>query len=192
MKTWLTDENGMTLIELMAAMALAVILMTAAAGIYIYTGNVFGEAASADDLNRTTQAVSDFMEERLCCVSALEISMEEQPEREGRHELLFTTEGRIVLDGEDVYYEAFYNDRKVFCQIERLGQTEPGYVLKYRILWKDRKNITLYSRESVVKLVNLELTGENILYQEEVFGIGSSEHDLYFYYDTGGNSENAD
>ena len=54
--------------------------------------------------------------------------------------------------------------------------------LKYRITWKNQKNTTLYSADSVVKLVNLELNGREIIRRDLETGAGMSGKSLYIYY----------
>ena len=55
-------------------------------------------------------------------------------------------------------------------------------VLKYRITWKNQTNTALYSADSVVKLVNLELNGKDIIRRDLEGGAGTAGNTLYIYY----------
>lgn len=182
MKLLRDDNRGMTLVELMAAMAVALLLMLFLTRIFIFTENVFEKTASTDDLERTTQAVFDFLEKRVSCAASLEVTKEPRKEMDSAHEIVFSKEGRISYDGEPLYEEAFYRGRGVYCLLLPAEKGAAAPALSYRIIWKNQENTALYSGDSVVKLVNLELAGKEIDFQEGVVGNESSELDLYFYY----------
>ncbi|CUQ25795.1 MULTISPECIES: PilW family protein [Hungatella] len=176
------DERGMTLTELMVSLTIAFILMSFLIRMYTYTGNMFETSASTDDLRRTTQVVIDYLEDRIACADSLVISREELSGEEFGHEILFSEEGRIYCDGEPVCEEEFYRKRTVFCQILSAFSEDNTPALKYRITWKNQKNTTLYSADSVVKLVNLELNSREIIRRDLETGAGMSGKSLYIYY----------
>lgn len=178
----LKEEWGMTLTELLASLAIAFILMSFLIRLYTYTGNMFETSASTDDLRRTTQVVVDYLEERISCADSLVISREELAGEEFGHEILFSEDGRIYRDGEAICGEEFYRKRKVFCQLLPVSAEDSTPVLKYRITWKNQKNTALYSAESVVKLVNLELNGKEIIRYDLDRGSGMAGKSLYIYY----------
>lgn len=183
MKVHKNDSRGMTLVELMAAMAVALILMLFLTRIFVYSGNMFEKAASVDDLERTTQAVFDFLERRLSCAASLEVTGEARNDAKGAHEIVFSKNGRIYYDGKPLYEEAFYRGRSVYCMVLPADKEGTAQALSYRITWKNQENTALYSAESVVKLVNLELAGREIVFQEEILESESSGQELYFYYE---------
>ena len=172
----------MTLTELMVSLTIAFILMSFLIRMYTYTGNMFETSASTDDLRRTTQVVIDYLEDRIACADSLVISREELSGEEFGHEILFSEEGRIYCDGEPVCEEEFYRKRTVFCQILSAFSEDNTPALKYRITWKNQKNTTLYSADSVVKLVNLELNSREIIRRDLETGAGMSGKSLYIYY----------
>lgn len=178
----LKEDEGMTLTELLASLAIAFILMSFLIRLYTYTGNMFEMSASTDDLRRTTQVVVDYLEDRLSCADSLVISREELAGEEFGHEILFSEDGRIYCDGDAICSEEFYRRRKVFCQLLPVSAENGKQALKYRITWKNQKNTTLYSADSVVKLVNLELNGKEIIRFDLEHGSGTAGKSLYIYY----------
>lgn len=148
----LRGDRGMTLTELIASLAIAFILMSFLIRMYTYTGNMFETSASADDLRRTTQVIVDYLEDRIYC------------------------------DGEAICEEEFYRKRKVFFEILPASPEANAPVLKYRITWKNQTNTALYSADSVVKLVNLELNGKDIIRRDLEGGAGTAGNTLYIYY----------
>lgn len=178
----LSGDRGMTLTELIASLAIAFILMSFLIRMYTYTGNMFETSASTDDLRRTTQVIANYLEDRIACSESLVISREELTGDEYGHEILFSKDGRIYCDGEAIFEAEFYRKRKVFCEILPALSEENAPVLKYRITWKNRTNTALYSADSVVKLVNLELNGKEIIRRDLEGGAGTAGNTLYIYY----------
>ena len=178
----LRGDRGMTLTELIASLAIAFILMSFLIRMYTYTGNMFETSASADDLRRTTQVIVDYLEDRISCAESLVISREELTGDEYGHEILFSRNGRIYCDGEAICEEEFYQKRKVLCEILPVSSEGNAPVLKYRITWKNQTNTALYSADSVVKLVNLELNGKDIIRRDLEGGAGTAGNTLYIYY----------
>lgn len=178
---FLKDDGGMTLTELTAAMAVASVLMMFVTLIYTFTGNVFTKTAAEDDLARTTQAVMNYLEDRISCAQMLEISRERRPDREDCFVIEFSEDGRIYCGGEPVYHEEFYQNRKVFCQIlpaQAASGEKAAWAFKYRITWKGAENTALYSADSVIKLLNLELAGDAVIRSDQ----DTEGNALYFYY----------
>lgn len=178
---FLKDDCGMTLTKLAAAMAVASVLMVFVTLIYTFTGNVFAKAAAEDDLARTTQAVMDYLEDRISCAQMLEISRERRPDGEGVMVIEFSEGGRVYCGGEAVYHEEFYRGRKVFCQIlpaPDATEEKENRAFRYRITWLDSENMALYSADSVIRLVNLELDGGAVIRSDQ----DTEGKALYFYY----------
>lgn len=126
--------------------------------------------------------IADYLEDRISCAESLVISREELPGDEYGHEILFSRDGRIYCDGEAICKEEFYRKRKVFCEILPASSEENAPVLKYRITWKNQRNTALYSADSVVKLVNLELYGKDIIRRDLEDSAGTAGYILYIYY----------
>lgn len=84
-------------------------------------------------------------------------------------------DGRIYCDGEAICEDEFYRKRNVFCEILPVSSEGNAPVLKYRITWKNQTNTAFYSADSVVKLVNLELNGKDIIRRDLEGGAGTAE-----------------
>ena len=178
------DRSGMTLVELLAAMTIAVVVVLAAGGIFIFTGKMSGEMGEAGIGKIKGDALAEFVEDQLTYAVQIQAGHEAEPEVEAgyNHVLTFGRDGIIYLDGKNLYGENYYEDFRFAFAVEKTGDMERVLSFGLKVLWRGE---TIYSCRSAVKFANIGLKPEwKIRYDFEESGdnLASEEADIYIYY----------
>lgn len=169
------SSPGMTLTELLAGLALSLLLFGAAASLLGASTGAFTRQTEQAFGGRVTETAERAVAARLAF--AWDAGVGREPE-EGCRVLVFGTDGRLRLDGQDLFSEAFYGDGKLYCRAEAPEKGESPYVLHLALRLETESGKTLSSEEIVVKLVNTELW-ERPVRCREGGGLDSGEEDLY-------------
>ena len=176
---WIGKDNnaGMTLVELLAAMVIAFVVMMAASGAYLFFGNIFRKNADVYELDRFGWMISGLIKEKISFADQLEVSFTGESTIDGDHVIYFKEDGKVYFDGNLVYDDTASHGIKVSCEI-----TEPDFdhkpVLKYSITATRREDASPYSVETMIELLNMEWRGESVIYPEE----WDDQKEVYLFY----------
>ena len=167
---FLRNESGMSLVEVMAGLVIASLLIASAGGLLLYTGRLFNLKGGQTYYQKQTKMVSDMVKEHVTYADKLKVSRSytEGDTERYRYQLCFRSDGVVMLNGEELFGKEEGNHFRLL--IENCKKPEHEAVLEYTVELLNNRNETLYSEYNVVKLVNLELNTNVIQYSEQVPG----------------------
>lgn len=157
--TKLLKENhgGMTLTEMMASLVIMVIMTLIVMKILMTSSSVFHGLISTVESRNVMDSLCEIIREQVYCAQYLEIEGEEKDLGDGGQLLVFSEDGKVSLNGADLYGEAFYNTRSIYCQVHLPEDDENSDILDITLFLENHKGEALYSVRTVVRLINLGL-----------------------------------
>lgn len=163
------DCRGMALTEIMAGLVIMLILILAMMKLFMSSTNLFYNTAGMAEGSRIVDSLCKIVAEQITYADFLEVGEEEEEFSDGSHTIVFTRDGRIMMNGEALYGTSFYNSKRVYCQIQIPKEPEPSYALDFTIFLENSSGVAFYSARTVVKLVNLELAGRGGISYRDVW-----------------------
>ena len=190
--------SGFTLVELVVTMAVASVLILAGGTVLVSGNRTYHRYALSVRAGELGETIAEQMRTRL--QYATDILVEETQDEDIRNEtgetsyiIGFTEDGRFLLDGEEVYGSLPDIGFLGGCRITRLAEEVP--VVQVEVYLTDLSGNTLYQSRELIKLFNMELSGETVGWRidsgDEV--IDSADRDVFFcYLERGGRYEEDD
>lgn len=186
-------QAGMTLVELAAGLALCIILTFAAGSILVSSGRVFKRHAENTGASEICSYTGRFLERKLSYSECLEISYEARPRVSADQTFRFGSDGRIFLNGNDLYGDGYYAERRFICEVRRKKENDnlEKPLLDLFLYVEDESKTVRASEHIITGLANLEIHGESVRYPLQKEGsetddgdiiYSSRDHDLYIYF----------
>lgn len=154
-------KEGMTTVELLAGLMIALILLGAGSAVFFAASGSFTKYAERSENQMITDSVCRLISDKIAFARYVSVGVE--PE-EDCHVFQFLENGHVLLDGEELYNDSFYHDKKLVCSIPENENDTPVDVFRVTIKMEDGKGKSLYSSDIVVKLVNVGISGGKIRY----------------------------
>lgn len=179
-----SKKSGFTLVEIIACMAIAAILMAAAGSLLLFSSRVTAGIASESSHVMIGDAISKLVKEQLEYTDSLKVTGIEQVL--AGEVLCFSKDGRLYKEGYDLYGDSFYGNRRAGCRITTDGSQ--GQTLLIEIYLDDDEGNRLYQNQAGMELINMKLRNTEIIYQESIISSGiidSGDQDVYLYYQSG-------
>lgn len=182
------DEKGMTLADLTAGMAIALVIIMTGGTILLSTGRWFQSYAGISDAEQVTEYLCTLITDRLAFSYGLAAGGDGSSFAAAKYqELYFSREGRVYLNGRDLYQDEYYDGRSFQCRLAVL--TEPEPLLDMEVILKNEEETALDSQKVVIRLWNLEAAGGNRKIQylsgaDSQGVIDSMNSGLYIWYKT--------
>lgn len=177
------DRSGMTLVEVLVAMTIAVVVVTAAGGIFLFSANLSGKMGEMGIGKMKGDGLAEFVERQLKFAVQIQITCDEMTEAEAgyNHVLKFGQNGMVYLDGEDLYGKNYYEGCRLVFTVEQAE--ESSRVLSFDVDVMEAEE-GVYSCRSSVRLANIGLKPEWKIRCDADSGgtMASDEADLYIYY----------
>lgn len=156
-------NKGMTTVELLAGLMMALMLMGAASTVFFTVSGSFLNYADRSENQMITDMVCNMITERVAYAEFIAVGTEPV---EGCRVFEFSEEGRILLDGEELFESSFYHGKRLVCGLPKDNGGMSGQVFMLTVSLEDSSGKSLYSSDIVVKLINMGISGENIRYME--------------------------
>lgn len=153
---------GFTLAEVMVSLMIAVLLMLAAGSIFLFGNRSFLMYAAVLEDDQAGESIGRTIRNRLAFAEEIRVE-ERRPEDEEALFLMFSDEGRFYLDGEDVFGDAYYRNRKIGCSIGTVSDRG----MQVEIWIEDTRGRRCYQGQQVIMLMNMRLSGGEISGQME-------------------------
>lgn len=174
-----TGEEGMTTVELLSGLIIALILLGAASTVFFAVLGSFTRYADLSENQMAVESVCNMITDQIAFAEFAAVG--DEPE-EGCSVIQFSEEGRILLNGEDLYSDSFYNDKRFVCTIPEPESGMPGQVFRVNVNMEDKNGRSLYSSDIVVELVNMGINGGKIRYimnEDRKRGVDSGGQAVY-------------
>lgn len=155
----MTGKEGMTTVELLTGLMMALILMGAASTVFFTVSGSFLNYADRSENQMIIDTICNMVTDRIAYAEFVSVGTE--PVEDCRA-FEFSEDGHILLDGEELFDNSFYNGRKLVCRLPDDKSGTSGHVFMLTISLEDDSGKSLYSSEIVVKLINMGISGEKI------------------------------
>ena len=143
------NNKGMTLVELVVALAVTSIILASVGSILFLSFKVFNDVNQSNEDKLIGDTVYEFIVDKVIMASSLEIVNEQNIVVDETDTITINTDGRFIYNGVDLYGDVYYNNKKLTLSISQYG-TDTVSVNVF--VWEDNK-IT-YTAGSVVKMLN--------------------------------------
>lgn len=178
------DQRGMTLIELVVVMMIAVILMGIAGSLLMVSTQYYRDIVVSDRDKQSLDAIADYVRSELLYATAIEIQ-EEQKTEEGWSYFYISEQakGRLYHNqtSEHLYSDSFYNNR--FLSMKT--RAYEGYRMDVGFLYCDEQAEQIYQTSQSLVLPNIKIQddkGADVLHNIE---ITNESKGYYIYYKKG-------
>lgn len=184
------DEKGMTLADLTAGMAIALVIIITAGTILLSTGRWFQSYAEISNAEQATEYLCTLITDRLAFSYGLAAGGDDSSFAAAKYqELYFSRDGRVYLNGRDLYQDEYYDGRSFQCRLAVLTEPEQKPLLDMEVILKNEEETELDTQKVVIRLLNLEAAGghRKIQYLSEADSQGvidSMNSGLYIWYKT--------
>lgn len=183
-ETMRKDQRGMTLIELVVVMLIAVILMGIAGSLLMVSTQYYRDIVVSDTDKQSLDAISDLMRSDLLYASEIEI--QEDPKTEAGWEYYYISEqsnGRLYRNEttEHLYSSSFYNNRHLLVKT----RAYEDYRMDLTLAYIDDQGETVYQTSQTMVLPNIKIKadqGADVLHPTEMTNETTG---YYIYYRMG-------
>jgi len=143
------NNKGMTLVELIVALAISAILLATISGILYTSLKAFNEINKSNEDKIIGDTIYEFVANRISTASGVEIKDEQTVIINNSDTISINSKGRLLYNGIDLYGDVFYENRTLSISVSK---NSSDTVNIYVYVFTDNKQS--YSVGSVVKMLN--------------------------------------
>lgn len=146
------NNKGVTLIEIVVALAISVIILATAAGILLTSYNFFKNIAQSNEDKLIGDTIYTLVSDKITLANEVEIINEQNLILDNEN-TIEVNDGKLFYNGEDIFGGNFNNGQSVSMNITQYSSNS---VSVYVYVWQDGRQT--YNTGSVIKLLNYEFS----------------------------------
>lgn len=146
------NNKGITLVEIVVALAIVAIVMATVGGILFSSFSVFNNIAQSNEDKFIGDSVYNWVSEKIILAEDVKIINEQSIVLDNENTITVNN-GKLFSGDKNIYGDAFYNGKSISISIKKYS-TESVSVYVY--VWKNGNNT--YNTGSVMKLLNYDFS----------------------------------
>lgn len=155
------NKKGVTLIELLVSLLILSIIATIAASLIFSSTSIYEKGSQSNLDKLVADEIYKELSGNLLYATKLTVAQSEAEKpkpAEGSFSAYSVRDGRLYLDGKDLFGEEFYHGRTLSIQVKAYDKSK----LSIQILLLDPKGEQAYQTGSTITILNIQLTGNTI------------------------------
>ncbi|NBK98157.1 MAG: prepilin-type N-terminal cleavage/methylation domain-containing protein, partial [Erysipelotrichia bacterium] len=156
----LRDKKGMTLVEVVVVLLIMSILLVIMGSLILNAFKYFNQTTDQDLDKRSLDSISEYVREELLYAQDVRVystsEVKKATQEEGfaatQWQTLFIKEGKLYKNGEMVYTDSFYNQKKLYIDVQ--GIKNYRLDIHYSLKEEDKKT---YETNDTLELLNLKV-----------------------------------